>query len=195
MAIHDYRKTIDGLNEAGEIKIEIEKSDDYCFKSICEEDELVIERQKTNVNNKYMTRLLNTFLYTFIYILFFRFSESKIKIEDETDDYYGTVNKIDKDDEDTMKEEFTETFVKETKSTNIEKSCCSCCLTAHNDLSFDGNINNKELCNTTVVKVQVDIIDGHYYTNLRLKLKKMGFWICKDVRGLLTLNGKWPNTS
>ncbi|XP_050428907.1 uncharacterized protein LOC126838476 isoform X3 [Adelges cooleyi] len=177
MAIHDYRKTIDGLNEAGEIKIEIEKSDDYCFKSICEEDELVIERQKTNVNNKYM------------------FSESKIKIEDETDDYYGTVNKIDKDDEDTMKEEFTETFVKETKSTNIEKSCCSCCLTAHNDLSFDGNINNKELCNTTVVKVQVDIIDGHYYTNLRLKLKKMGFWICKDVRGLLTLNGKWPNTS
>ncbi|XP_050439816.1 zinc finger protein 33B-like isoform X2 [Adelges cooleyi] len=82
------------------------------------------------------------------------FSESKIKIEDQTDDNYGTVYKIDND------EELTETFI------DIDQSYNSC-VTAQNDLQkiSDGDIY-KDVCNTTVVKVEVDIIDGHYYESL-----------------------------
>ncbi|XP_050439822.1 zinc finger protein 28 homolog isoform X5 [Adelges cooleyi] len=150
-----YQKTIDEyaykLNEAGGIKIEVGETGDYHYKSIFElekENKQGQEQQNTIDANEY------------------EYSESKIKIEVETYDNYDTVFKIDKVDE--GNNEITETVTKETKSTNIEKSNNSC-VTAQNELlkSFDGNIyNNREVCNTTLVKVEVDLVDGHYYESL-----------------------------
>ncbi|XP_050439820.1 gastrula zinc finger protein XlCGF28.1-like isoform X3 [Adelges cooleyi] len=146
-----YQKTIDELNEAGGIKIEVGETDDYHYKSIFELEEENKQRQEQQ----------NT-----IDVNEYEYSESIIKIEVETDDNYETVFKTDKVDE--GNNEITETFTKETKSTNIEKPYNSC-VTPQNELlkSFDGNIyNNRELCNTTVVKVEVDMVDGHYYESL-----------------------------
>ncbi|XP_050439791.1 zinc finger protein 813-like isoform X3 [Adelges cooleyi] len=150
---NDYQKTIDGdayrLNEAGGIKIEVRETDDYYYKSIFEVKEEK-EQQNTIDANGYNV------------------VDSKIKVEDKTDGYYyGIENKIDKDDEE-MKQELTETSIEETKLANAEKSYNSY-VTAQKDLqkTFDGNIYNyRKEGNTTIVKLEADIVNGHYFESV-----------------------------
>ncbi|XP_050439806.1 zinc finger protein 724-like isoform X1 [Adelges cooleyi] len=151
---NDYKRIIDGnayrLNEAGGIKIEEGETDDYYYKSIFEveaENKQWKEQQNTIDANEY--NVVN----------------SKIKVEDKTDGYYHSIeNKIDKDNED-MKKELSETFISETKSSNIEKLYNSR-VTARNDLQkiFDGNIY--KLNEAGGIKIEVGETDDYYYKSI-----------------------------
>ncbi|XP_050439799.1 zinc finger protein 570-like isoform X2 [Adelges cooleyi] len=163
-ARNDLQKIFDGniykLNEAGGIKIEVGETDDYYYKSIFEveeENERGKEQQNTIDANGYNV------------------SDSKIKVEDKTDGYYhGIENKIYKYDDD-IKQELTETSIEETKSINIEKTYNSY-VTAQNDLqkTFDGNIYNyRKVSNTTIVQVEADLLNGHYFESV-IEVEKNG---------------------
>ncbi|XP_050431582.1 zinc finger protein 678-like isoform X4 [Adelges cooleyi] len=151
---NDYKNIIDGdayrLNEAGGIKIEEGETDVYYYKSIFEveaENKQWKEQQNTIDANEY--NVVN----------------SKIKVEDKTDGYYHSIeNKIDKDNED-MKKELSETFISETKSSNIEKLYNSR-VTARNDLQkiFDGNIY--KLNEAGGIKIEVGETDDYYYKSI-----------------------------
>ncbi|XP_050431584.1 zinc finger protein 454-like isoform X5 [Adelges cooleyi] len=151
---NDYKRIIDGnayrLNEAGGIKIEEGETDVYYYKSIFEveaENKQWKEQQNTIDANEY--NVVN----------------SKIKVEDKTDGYYHSIeNKIDKDNED-MKKELSETFISETKSSNIEKLYNSR-VTARNDLQkiFDGNIY--KLNEAGGIKIEVGETDDYYYKSI-----------------------------
>ncbi|XP_050437924.1 zinc finger protein 160-like [Adelges cooleyi] len=86
--------------------------------------------------------------------------EKKIKVEiiDETDDYHGSVNRIDED----MKENFTEALVVKTSPTCFEESYNSGETVQNDGISY----NVGEMCNESIVKVEVDLVDGKYYESL-----------------------------
>ncbi|XP_050439802.1 zinc finger protein 180-like isoform X3 [Adelges cooleyi] len=151
---NDYKNIIDGdayrLNEAGGIKIEEGETDDYHYKSIFEVEE-------ENKQGKEQQNTIDANEYNVV--------DSKIKVEDKTNGYYHSIeNKIDKDNED-MKKELSETFISETKSSNIEKLYNSR-VTARNDLQkiFDGNIY--KLNEAGGIKIEVGETDDYYYKSI-----------------------------
>ncbi|XP_050440426.1 zinc finger protein ZFP2-like isoform X2 [Adelges cooleyi] len=100
----------------------------------------------------------------------FKVTDEKVKIEikDETDISNCPVGKINEDNEEDIKEHFQEALVIKTSPTCFEKSY-NVCETAQNNFyktSDEISYSVRETCSESIVKVEMDLVDGHYYESL-----------------------------